>query len=314
MFLFAEGAHHTPLIVDFVNHYLGEPVHKFQMAYTHPLWKSFFAKFGTTPEAVFGGEYTPENAIPWYTIMFFIACLLTIAVVWVLKGKVSEDAPGSGQLTLEAGFAALRDMMVGIIGEHSVKYFPVIATFGILILISNLMGFFPLFLPPSAHVSVTFALGIASFIYYNYIGIRENGIGAHLGHLAGPKLSGLLIIITPFIFTIELISNLIRPLSLGIRLFGNMYADEQVAGTVSGLAGQIPALSAYPFVTQLLVPVILMPLALLVSFVQTLVFTLLSTIYISEVSHAPHDSHHAHDAPATNDFGGAHAATAEVHA
>jgi hypothetical protein len=75
MFLFAEGGHPTPLIVDFINYYLGEPVHRFQMAYTKPIWDKFFSNFGTDAETMFG-IYTPENAIPWYTIMFVIACIL----------------------------------------------------------------------------------------------------------------------------------------------------------------------------------------------------------------------------------------------
>ena len=75
MFLLAEGGHHTPLIVEFVNHYLGGPVHELQMAYTYKFWTAVFGNFGTTPEAMFG-PYTPEKAIPWYTIMFLIACLL----------------------------------------------------------------------------------------------------------------------------------------------------------------------------------------------------------------------------------------------
>src|SRR4051812_46685679 len=98
MFLFAEGGHHTPLIVEFINHYLGKPVHEFEVAYTKPIWDKIFSKFGTDAEKVFG-PYTVENAIPWYTIMFVIACLLTIALIWILKGKLSEDAPKNGQLT-----------------------------------------------------------------------------------------------------------------------------------------------------------------------------------------------------------------------
>lgn len=101
MLLFAEGGHHTPLIVEFVNHYLGKPVHEFQLHYTKPLWDKIFGYFGSNAEAVFG-KYEVDNAIPWYTIMFVIACLLTVAVIWILKGKLSEDNPKGGQLTLEA--------------------------------------------------------------------------------------------------------------------------------------------------------------------------------------------------------------------
>jgi ATP synthase subunit 6 len=292
MFLLAEeGGHHEPLIVEFVNHYLGEPLHHFQITYTKPIWDKIFGYFGSNAEAVFGA-YTAENAIPWYTVMFAIACLLTFAVIWVLKGKLSEDSPKNGQLTLEAGIITLQEMVRDIIGEQGMKYFPVVATFAILILISNLMGFFPLFLPPSAHVSVTFALAISSFVYYNYIGISENGIYKHLAHLAGPIWW-----MAWFIFPLEVISNFIRPLSLGIRLFGNIFADEQVAATVAGLGH---TLGLPVWTTQILIPIPLMILGLLVCFVQAFVFTLLSMIYLSEVSHGEHDHEegHLHEEPA----------------
>jgi F-type H+-transporting ATPase subunit a len=281
MYLFA-GGHHTPLIVEFVNHYLGEPLHRIQMQTTHRFWTWFFEKIGTTPEAVFG-EYTPENAIPWYTIMFVIACILSVIVIGLLKGKLSEDDPKPGQMTLEAGFLAIRDLVVSVVGEHGFKYFPVIATFAVLVLISNLMGTFPLFMSPTASVNVTFALGIASFVYYNYVGISENGLLKHIGHLSGPRLPLIMaLFITPLIFSIELISNMIRPLTLGVRLFANMFADEMIFLQITNLA---------PPYTQIILPLILLVLAVFVAFVQTLVFTLLSSIYVSEVTHA-HDDHH----------------------
>lgn len=286
MFLFAEDGERLPLIVEFVNHYVGEPIYRFEMSYTRPAWQWLFDKLGahTTPDALFGA-YTPETAIPWYTIMFVIACILTVVIIGIFKGKLSEDDPKHGQLTLEAGFLAIKDLVVNVIGEHGFKYFPVVATFAVLILVSNLMGLFPLFMSPTAHISVTLALGLASFIYYNYVGISENGLIGHLAHLTGPKLPiVLLIIITPIIFLIELFSNLIRPMTLGIRLFANMFADEQISHIISNL---------FPPFTQFLVPVILLPLAVFVALVQTLVFTLLSMIYLSEVSHAPHDEHPA---------------------
>jgi len=290
MFLFAEsGGHHVPLIVEFINHYFGEPVHRFQVAYTEPNWNQYvFSKFGTTADKVFGGPYTVENAIPWYTIMFVIACILTVIVINLLKGKLSEDDPRQGQLTLEAGILAVKGMITSIIGEHGFRHFPVVATFGILILISNLMGQFPLFMSPTASVNVTYALGISSFVYYNYVGISENGLLGHLRHFAGPKLPiGIAVFITPLIFVIELISNSIRPFTLGVRLFANMFSDEQVFVQITNLA---------PPFTQFIVPLALTLLGVFVAFVQAFVFTLLSMIYIGEVSHAPHDHEHEHDA------------------
>ena len=274
------AAEHVPILVKLVNQYFGEYAYAFEMKYTYPKWQWLFGKFGTTPEAAFG-VYSPETAIPWYTVMFVFACLLSLLVIWILRGQLSEDEPGHGQQTLEVSVLAVRSMLEDIVGPHGLQYFPVVMTFAVLIMISNLMGFFPLFISPTSATSVTFALGLASFLYYNYIGIKENGILGHLKHFAGPIWW-----IAPLIFVIELISNLIRPFTLGIRLFANMFSDEKVLDTIAHLA---------PGKTYWVVPVLLMPLSLFVAFIQTFVFVLLSQLYISEVSHPPHDPHHAHE-------------------
>jgi F-type H+-transporting ATPase subunit a len=275
-----EAAHHTPIIVQLVNDWFGEAALHFELKYSKPVWDKVLGYFGTTPEAAFG-PYTAETAIPWYTVMFFIACILSVAIIWILKGKLSESEPGGGQQTLEVSVLAVRNMIEDIIGPHGLKYFPVVMTFATLILVANLMGLFPLFMSPTAATSVTFALGLASFLYYNYIGISENGLLQHLKHLGGPVWW-----IAWLIFPIELISNLIRPFSLGIRLFGNLFADEQVMVTLAGLA---PPWTWFA-------PIVLMPLSVFVALIQTFVFILLSQLYISEVSHAPHaHGEHGHD-------------------
>ena len=271
-----KAAHHTPWIVERVNDLIGAPIHQLQLKYTKPYWDKLL---GTDAGTVIG-EYTPQNAVPWYTVMFVIACLLSILIIWLLRRKLSEDEPSSGQQTLEIGVLAVRNLLADVVGPHGLKYFPVVATFGVLILVSNLMGFIPGMLPPTSSTSVTFALGISSFVYYNYIGIKENGLFGHLRHFAGPVLA-----IAPLLFLIELISNFIRPLSLGIRLFGNMFADEKVAENIANLA---------PGKTYWLVPVLIMPLGLFVAFIQTFIFMFLSMVYISEVSHPPHDEHTEH--------------------
>jgi F-type H+-transporting ATPase subunit a len=279
------AAHHTPPLVEAVNHFIGEPIHNFQVKYTEPMWNEYvFKHFDTTAANVFG-SYTVENAVPWYTVMFVIACLITLAIIWILKGKyLSEDEPGGGQQTLEVTVLAVRDMVENIIGPHGLKYFPVVGTFALLILVSNLMGLFPMFMPPTAHTSVTFALGITSFVYYNYIGVKENGLMGHLGHFAGVHyFSGaILFIMGPAMFVIELISNAVRPLSLGLRLFGNIFGDEQVAVNIAGVGA--------PY-TYWVLPAVLMILSVFASVMQAFIFTLLSMIYIGEVSHAPHEDH-----------------------
>jgi F-type H+-transporting ATPase subunit a len=207
-----------------------------------------------------------------------------MVLIWILMPrKLSADDPTHGQQTLEAGVLAVRNLLIENVGVKGVKYFPVVATFGMLILVSNLMGLVPGLMSPTASTSVTFALGISSFVYYNWVGIKENGLFGHLRHFAGPILW-----LAPLMFPIELISNFVRPMSLGIRLFGNLFGDEQILGTISGLA---------PWV----VPVLIMPLSLFVAFMQTFIFVLLSIIYISEVTH--HDEEHAgHDEGAHADL------------
>ncbi len=273
----------TPAVVDMVNTWLGPYFYNFEIKYTQPAWNWLFAKFGTTAEAVFG-PYTPENAIPWYTVMFIIACVITMLIIWVLRGRLSDDEPHGGQQTLEVSVLAIRGLLEDIVGPHGLKYFPVVATFAILILVSNLMGLIPFLKPPTTSTSVTFALGISSFVYYNYIGIKENGLMGHLGHFAGVHyFSGvILFIMGPAMFIIELISNAVRPLSLGLRLFGNLFGDEQVGSNIAALA---------PPYTYFFIPAALMVLSLFAAVMQTFIFVLLSMIYIGEVSHAPHEDH-----------------------
>ncbi|MEO6394006.1 MAG: F0F1 ATP synthase subunit A, partial [Pyrinomonadaceae bacterium] len=265
-----EAVEHVPVIVEVVNRFLGPLVYPMQV---HPRWGTralwdyyVLGHLGTNAETMFG-PYTPENAIPWYTVMFVIACILTFVTIWILKGRLSTDKPGHGQQTLEASILAIRGLMEDIIGPHGLKYFPVVATFGFLILISNLMGQIPFLLPPTTSTSVTFALGITSFVYYNYIGIKENGLLGHLGHFAGVSyFSGaMLFLMGPVMFVIELISNAVRPLSLGMRLFGNMFGDEQVAVNISNLA---------PPYTHIGVPVLLIGLGVFAAVMQTFIFTL----------------------------------------
>ena len=275
------GGHGTPALVEFVNHYIGEPVYHFQMTYTVPLWNRLFDALGanTNAETLFG-PYSPETAVPWWTVMFVLACVISLTLIWILKGKLTDE-PDNGQQFLEVVMEKFRNLLRDIVGAHGMKYLPVVATFGVLIFVSNVLAFIPGLLPPTASVNTTFALGITSFIYYNYIGIKENGLFGHLKHFMGPVL-----FIAPMLFVIEMISNFVRPVSLGIRLFGNIFADEQVAATIANL---------YPPYTNWILPVFVMPLGLFVAFMQTFVFVFLSVLYVAEVSHEPH-ADHAHDA------------------
>lgn len=164
-----------------------------------------------------------------------------------------------------------------ILGEDQAhKYFSFIATTFLVILVCNLIGLIPGFLPPTEHLSTTLALGVFSFLYYNIKGCKEQGVLTYLAHFAGP-----LWYLAILIFPIEIISNFIRPLSLALRLRSNMMGDHLVLSIFSGLA-------------PLVVPIIFMILGILVSFIQAYVFTVLSMVYISLATHHDHDEEHAH--------------------
>ncbi len=142
------------------------------------------------------------------------------------------------------------------------------------IFISNFIGLIPGFLPPTDNINTTLALGVFIFIYYNYQGIRAQGLIGHLKHFMGPVWY-LAFLMLP----IELISHAVRPVSLALRLRGNMFGDHLVLSIFSGLV---------PYV----VPIIFMVLGLFVCFIQSFVFSLLSMVYISlATAHHDHEEH-----------------------
>jgi F-type H+-transporting ATPase subunit a len=166
-------------------------------------------------------------------------------------------------------------MMADIMGKKAAKFFlPLIGTCAFVILVSNLLGLVPGFTPPTDSLNTTVALSLVIFFATHIFGLKENGL-SYLKHFFGPVL-----FLAPLFFVIEIISNLARPLSLSIRLMANMFADHQVLSQVGGLVAWV-------------VPVAPMVLGSLVCVVQTLVFCILSTVYIS-MAVAQHDSEEAH--------------------
>lgn len=165
-----------------------------------------------------------------------------------------------------------------VLGEkEGPRFFPFVATLFILIFLSNAIGLIPGFLPPTESINTTLALGVFSFLYFNIKGCKEVGTLNYLKHFAGP-----LWYMAILIFPIEIISVCIRPISLALRLYGNMYGDHTVLGTFSTLA-------------PLAVPVVFMLLGLLVSFIQAYVFIMLSMVYVSlAIAHQDHGEHSAH--------------------
>lgn len=159
------------------------------------------------------------------------------------------------------------------IPEHAEQYVPLLATFFAFILVAGVLGLVPGFAPPTSTFNVTFALGCVSFGAYHAYGVKTQGLFNYLKHFLGPVL-----FIAPLMLVIELFSHAFRPVSLGVRLYANMFADHQVIEIFTDL-------------TKALIPVIFYGLGFFVCIVQSFVFTMLSAIYISgAVSHG-HDGH-----------------------
>jgi F-type H+-transporting ATPase subunit a len=165
---------------------------------------------------------------------------------------------------------ALSGLINTNMGARGKEFTLLIGTLALFILFSNLSGLVPGFLPPTDNVNTTFACSLTVFFMTHYYGVREHGI-KYLKQFMGPLLW-----LAPIMIPIELIGHLARPLSLGLRLFGNIFGDHMVTAM---------AISALPF----LLPVPAMILGLFVALVQTFVFMLLSMAYFSgAISHEEH--------------------------
>ncbi|MCB1213949.1 MAG: F0F1 ATP synthase subunit A [Deltaproteobacteria bacterium] len=171
----------------------------------------------------------------------------------------------------EVACEGLLTLMEGILGHEAKRYFPFVASLFIFIFLNNLLGVIPGFLPPTDNFNTTFALGIAVFVYFNYVGLKTQGL-AYLKHFMGP-----VIFLAPLMLVVEIIGVFVRPLSLALRLAGNMTGDHMVLGIFSDLV-------------PVVVPVVFLALGVFVSFIQAFVFSLLSTIYVG--LSLPHEEHH----------------------
>ncbi len=188
------------------------------------------------------------------------------------ENKIIPSDKFNARNVMELFIEAFYKMSKDIIGEDAKKFFPWIASFSIFIFISNFLGLLPGFLPPTDSLNTTLALGLFSFGLYNWYGIKEQGLLNHLKHFMGP-----IIWLSPLMIVIEVISHLARPLSLALRLMGNIAGDHLVLGIFLGI---------FAFV----VPIPIMLLGFIVVIIQTLVFTILSIVYIS-MAVEKHDSH-----------------------
>lgn len=217
----------------------------------------------------------------WFTLIDLIehdhilgailVLLILTAIGLVLRSKLSQDSAVVPDANVSfnnffqvIGLDFLFDIFENIFAsrEKAKKYFPLLAGSFFFILFLNLLGVIPGFLPPTGTLNTTLAFGILIFVLYNYYGFKEHGI-SYLKQFAGPVL-----FLAPLMIVIELISHLVRPISLSLRLFMNITGDHMVLGVFTNL-------------THLIIPAIFVGLGIFVSFLQAFIFTVLSAIYIA---------------------------------
>jgi F-type H+-transporting ATPase subunit a len=188
----------------------------------------------------------------------------------LILGKGLQLIPRQGQNMLELIVGGLEDFMVDITGPEGRAFFPFIATIFLYILLGNLLGLIPGFFSPTANYNTTLSLALCTFVLTHIIGIRFHG-AKYIKHFMGPVVA-----LAPLMFLIELIGHFARVMSLSIRLFGNIFGKEKVLGILFGLAGFA------------LLPLPILFLGILVSFIQALVFALLSMVYFAGAMEEAH--------------------------
>ncbi|MES0445211.1 MAG: F0F1 ATP synthase subunit A [Desulfobacterales bacterium] len=210
-------------------------------------------------EAIGLGHFA--NAYPHVIYSWFVMIILIILGAVAAKGI--SMIPTKAQNVFEILISGIEEFMVDITGEEGRWLFPISATIFIYIVVCNLIGLVPGFLPPTASVNTTLSCAIPVVIFTHVIGVKYHGV-KYIKHFMGPVWW-----LAPLIFVIEIIGHVARILSLSIRLFGNMMGHELVLGILFFLAGLF------------LAPLPIMALGIFVAVVQAFVFFLLSIMYFT---------------------------------
>jgi F-type H+-transporting ATPase subunit a len=219
-----------------------------------------------------------------HVVVMGIVAVLIILIALALRPRMAADGDvtpperfglqGFSELLMET----LMGLMKEIIGHEYKRFVPLIGTLAFFILFGNVLGLIPGLASSNDNLNMTAAMAILVFFAYNAAGVKAHGFFGWLAHFMGPLEGKLKYGMAPLMVPIEMVSHLARPLSLALRLFGNMAGDHMVLGVFVGLVA-IP----------LLYPLPIMALGLIVCIVQTLVFCLLTMVYIGQaVAHEEH--------------------------
>lgn len=206
-----------------------------------------------------------EAAHPWSNAlsMEMLVVAIIVVVFAILRTQLSVDNPGRLQHVFELVYEFVRGQARDTIEHGADRYVAFFGTLFIFILFMNLIGMIPGFESPTMNPMVPLGLAVSVFAYYNWAGLREQGVVGFLKHFIGP-VWWLFFLMIP----IEIISHLARPLSLTVRLYANMFAGEKVTFTFLTL-------------TYFIAPTIFMGLHVFVAVLQAYIFMLLTIIYVS---------------------------------
>jgi len=226
-------------------------------------------------------KYTHVHLHAWLAcflvICFAIAARLGLEAAKKRSGleKFYAEESFSPRNLSEVFITGMKSIMGDILEPKDIRiFFPFIGGLFIYIFACNIMGIFPGFLPPTDNINTNAGMAAIVFLLFNFVGLKRDA-KSYLKHLMGP-----VIFLAPFMLVVELISLVVRPVALTIRLTGNMFGDHTVFTIMSDL-------------TQWIIPCVFLLLAMLVSTIQAFVFSLLTTIYIGlSVPHHDHDEAH----------------------
>lgn len=213
----------------------------------------------------FGMKYVPTEKIIPDQMVFAVIIFLFCAIVFpILRRSFSMEKPGKLQQILELSIEFLNAQIEEIIGHGGKKFLPMVATLGIFILLMNMLGLIPGFLSPTSNINVTAGCAITVFLYYNYLGLKKNGLAKYVKHFCGPVWW-----LSPLMLPIEIISHLARPFSLSVRLFANIFGEDLIIVVFFSLL-------------PVILPLPIMALAIFTSFLQAFIFMVLTMIYIQQ--------------------------------
>lgn len=198
-----------------------------------------------------------------FVAMEILVFLVLVCFFMLVRMRLSVDRPGALQHTAEMIGEFVSGQCKDVIGQHSEEYVPYIATIGLFILTSNLIGLIPGFESPTANPTVPLGCALCTFAYYHFHGIRKQGALHYAKHFLGPVWW-----MSPLMLPIELVGHIARVLSLTIRLFANIFAGDIITMVFFSIA-------------PVFVPVLFLALHIGVSLLQTYIFMLLTLAYVS---------------------------------